>query len=642
MTDTTVSKAPVITSSRLILWGTVAGSVALSIVSAYETWLGLNDFMPKEIIGGIMAFILTFGVQVILFAISWSIAEHVRDGFKSNIWRIAIWVMCAFFSGYFSFYGFFQGTGGRAEPKRTAYVQTQQDEMLASIDANLIAELEERHQTDLMETSQYEGWVEQLESLITIANSAQDDIAANNAQESAKLREAQRQLRDERDALTNDRAAVEAQARQGQRELRDLRAHDEALRARGTELRNSLLRLEGERDALQVLYDEETVTGVGDRARAIELNLNSKRAEVAATRQLIEANTEDLRDLQSDLATAEIASEDGVAGRRRNELNTQIEQAKDRIAAIDLRLATLSQGVSFDLKGQTATLSKLKTDLAGRDYDAFGKLVAQCAFLKQQLADSNVGQNTASVECSDTEILSTVDTLTSLQMAVDSFRAECLDNRPLIETREGSKASILDPTIAHMQKCALSEPDRATREDLRAFTASLITDRGDTAEPIRQASVALFRDRQANAVLSFIFAAIVDLLVLLCALVGKNIGLPQNVRAIDKLISMIRKPSDLTSTAEAVIPLPDDPRLMDLIDPIVNRLIREGYAEFDGAEFGGADQLTLTKGSRHYLARLRGMEISEQAVSGGIKRDMDSTHNVNSKNRGRRRPKEPI
>lgn len=639
MTDITASDAPRLNSSRLILWATIAGSVALSIVSAYETWLGLNDFMPAGIIGGIMAFILTFGVQVILFAISWSIAEHVRDGFKSNIWRIAIWVMCAFFSGYFSFYGFFQGTGGRDEGVRSAYIEGKQDEIFANISTSFAASLETRHQNELLNTIEYDAWIQELDSVIQAANGAQAQIEANNLRESGILRTQQRELRDERDQLRTDRSGVEAQARQSARTLADLRQQDSDLRARGVELRNILVRLEGERDALQVQYDQETVTGVGRRARAIQLDLNSKEGEVIATTRLIERNLQDIQDLEPRLETAEISAEDNVAEQRRNEIDTRIEEIEDQVAAIDTKLVTLNQGINFDLQSQSTTLTQQRTLLEGQNYAAYDELVRQCASLKQQLTDSNVGQSTADVNCSNSTILTAVSNLRTLQSQAGSFRTDCIENRPVINTPEGSLVSEFNPTLSHLRECALQEPDEETRASLRTQTSDISADRADDAQPIKQASVALFQDLQANAILSFVFAAIVDLLVLLCALVGKNIGTPQSVRAIDKLISMMRKSQDINSTAEAVVTLPNDEHTMDLIDPIVTRLIRDGYAEFDDQSTGGGSQLILAKGARIYLARLRGMEISEQTVKGGARRDPEATLKPT---RSRQRPKRPI
>lgn len=638
MNDITSSTAPRFTSSRLILWATIAGSIALSIVSAYETWLGLNDFMPTGIIGSLMAVILTFGVQIILFAISWSIAEHTRDGFRSNMWRIAIWIMCAFFSGYFSFYGFFQGTGGRAESVRSAYIEAQQDEVLASIEASLVSTLSDRHQSDLVSSSDYENWIEELRSLIDAANNAKAQIEANNRVKSTELRDRQRQLRDERDSLAQSRNSIEADVRQSERQLADLRKESENLNARADELDRAVTTLEGERDSLQIQYDQEIETGDGPRARKLLLDLNSKQAELLAAQKLQESNTEKMANIEPLLLAAEIAAEDGVTERRRSEIDARVQIIEDEINGIETRLSGLTEGSDFDLQGQSTTLTVLRSDLEGQDYSAHDKMVNQCSTLKQQLIESNVGQSIMSVSCSNSTVLATVNGLVETQKATETFRTDCVENRPEVIKVEGIDLFTYDPVIAHLQECALSEPNADARSELRKATALMKTGRGDEAQAIKQASVALFQDMQANAILSLVFAAIVDLLVLLCALVGKNIGLPENVRAIDKLISMMRKPTDDRPDVEALAPLPDDQRQMDMIDPIINRLIRDGYAEFDISDYDGTSQLIFRKGARLYLARLRGMEISEQAVTGTIKREEDNTR----KRSARRRPQEPI
>lgn len=638
MTESNSIKAPKYTASWLILVGTIAGSIALSIVSAYETWLGLVDFMPKGVIGGLMAVILTFGVQIILFAISWSIAEHVRDGFKANIWRIGIWIMCAFFSGYFSFYGFFQGTGGRAESVRTAVIEAQQDEIMSGIEESFNTLINERHQAELVGTTAYQEWIVELGTVINAANGAQNQIDANNQRESANLRDRQRVLRDERDQLSTDRNRVEAAARQSGRILEDLRKQFEDARARGDTIRNSIIVLEGERDALEVAYEQEASTGVGPRTRALELDLNSKEAELLAQIRLEETNAQRIAALESELATAEIAAEDGVAERRRNEIDKRLADINDEIQDIENKLAAIAQGNSWDLQGQSTTLTTARAALEGQDYEAYETLVSQCASLKQQLTDSNVGQSTASVVCSRSDILATVNSLADLQARKTAFQTNCVQNRPEVTQIPGTAISAYDPTIAHLQECTLAEPDQDKRSELRAITAELKTDRGDEALPIQQASVALFDDLQSNAFLSFVFAAIVDLLVLLCALVGKNIGLPENVRAIDKLISMMRKPPSDNPNVEALVSLPNDPRQAEMIDPIVNRLIRDGYAELETSEYEENAQLILNKGARVHLARLRAMLISEETVTGTDRPDKSAT----TRPGGRTRPREPI
>ena len=73
MSDAQVGKK--FDNQRLIFVAMLLASAALSFVSAYETYLGLLDFMGTTVIGNIASGVLTFGIQVLLFAISWSIAS---------------------------------------------------------------------------------------------------------------------------------------------------------------------------------------------------------------------------------------------------------------------------------------------------------------------------------------------------------------------------------------------------------------------------------------------------------------------------------------------------------------------------------------------------------------------------------------
>ncbi|WP_299369797.1 hypothetical protein [uncultured Tateyamaria sp.] len=638
MTDIAERTGPRFTTSNLILWGTIAGSIALSIVSAYETWLGLDDFMPQGFIGAIMAFILTFGVQVILFAISWSIAEYARDGFKANLWRISIWIMCAFFSGYFSFYGFFQGTGGRDDVERSNVIQTERSRILNGIQENLVTGLNTQHQDQLVNNATYRTWIEELRSVIDAANGAQAQIEANSRVESARLRDQQRELRDERDTLTNERSRFSVSSQTGAQRLTDLRREVNALEAQLATQSREVQRLEIERDALQRQFEVESSDGVGPRARAILANQQTNSAALTAAETLLSGTENSLERLRPQLQNATATAQGGVAEQRINEIDSRLDGIKDEIALIDTKIEDLSDGIDFDFQTQSATLTRLQSNLEGQDYEAYAGLLDQCSTLKQQLTDANVGQSTAGVTCANSTVLATVNALKSVQSNIGAYDEQCLSAQPAPEKREGQELFTLDPLISHLEGCVQYEPDRSERDDLVTYIGSMKTGRGDSAKPINQAAVALFKDQQGNAVLSFVFAAIVDLLVLLCALVGKNVGLPESVRAIDKLINLMRKPQPERPGVEAIAPLPEDRQQLDMLDPIINRLIRDGYAEFEVSDINDSSQLVMLKGARQYLSHLRSMEISEQRVNAPIKSETETSRTRG----GRRRPQEPI
>lgn len=638
MTDAADAVPSKISSSKLILWGTVAGAIALSIVSAYETWLGLQDFMPAGIIGSMMALIMTFGVQIILFAISWSIAEHTRDGWRANTGRIAIWLLCACFSGYFSFYGFFQGTGGRDDNVRATKVTTIRDQIFSDTGLNLDVALKAQHESELVASTVYKAWVDDLTAMIAAASNEEAEIEKNARLESDDLRARKQTWRDKRDKLLNDRGEVNADAQIAASELETLRAYFNDINTRIEQLGPVIRELQTERDALQIQYDEESRTGVGPRARAVELDLNSKNAELKAAETALERAQQELRDLRPALVKAENFAEAGAAERRRSEIDTNLEAIEAEVILIDRKLEDLSQGVGFDLEDQTRLFNNQRADLENRNYAAYEQMVAQCGIMKQQLENAGVGQSTQSIECSNSEVRNIKNALEARQLESAEFAQECRNNPVPVGQVEGRDTYALDPILIQLGSCIDYEPQSNVKEVFRQAVGAMKTDRGDDAEQFRQASVALFLDRQGNAVLSLVFAAIVDMLVLLCALVGKNAGLPESVRALDKLTGMTRAVHPPKEGFEAMILLPDDPQLLGLIDPHINRLIREGLAELDGGDhFEDTPRLLLRRGARLFLNQLRQMESSEQTVTTSAYPEPQEPNQ-----RRRRRTQEPI
>ncbi|MEL7045872.1 MAG: hypothetical protein AAGL66_12740, partial [Pseudomonadota bacterium] len=275
MSDVTQPKRRGVDWAVALLWATVAGSVALSIVSAYETFLGLTDFMPEGAIGAAMGGVFTFGVQIILFAISWSLANHIRDGFRANVWRIAVWIICAFFSGYFSFYGFFEGTGGRDENTRLAAVQTVQAEILADIERNLERKLETDHQERLVGARNYQAWRSSLSELIRAAQGAETLIEEKSAEERDRLTARKRELTEALSDLQIRRNEARLAVTTVENEFERRNSEFNTLAERVIELEKQVAEQEATVTGLQGQLETELTTGNGPRARQLRLDLNS-------------------------------------------------------------------------------------------------------------------------------------------------------------------------------------------------------------------------------------------------------------------------------------------------------------------------------------------------------------------------------
>lgn len=616
MTDMTATPGKKFDNQKLIFYAMLISSAALSIVSAYETYLGLLDFMGSTFFGKVASVILTFGIQVLLFAISWSIANHLKDGFRANIPRWIIWVLCAFFSGYFSYYGFFETTGGRNDDVRMSAVSREVSDIYLSAEEWLEQILEEKHAALIGgdDAVEYQDWAtNDLRRVIEVANDPDVVIKITEAARTARTRlwSVQESLRNELTPLQTERARVRVELEQSNSHLIGLRLRQGELAESIDTLGGELQDAEAQVTSLQVEYNQEIQTGTGPRARALELDLNSAIGARDGLLQRI-ANAEAvlaplLLEIEMDEAVAEVGSEQT----RLNEIAGRITEIESEIARVESELENASSGVNFDFRTQTQDFEMFSEGLVNKDYSKLADLSNQCSVLKQQLTEAGLVDEVADVTCSNVVIAQGVGGLLEDQNKLEGYRAQCMGNRPQ-PVRDGADAPTrIDGMLSHLNSCVDFVADARERGALKTRVAALNTQRGDNVEPIREASVALFRDRQGNAVMSAIFAIIVDVLVLFCALVGLNVGLPERARAIDLILRYGRKPEGVGPNVEQQINIGSmGPNQQAMINPVVSDLLRQGLAEYTDED---GNQLNLLRGATARLRQIRKQEVSDAA-----------------------------
>ena len=600
----------------MLLYATISASVALSIVSAYETYLGLLDFMSDSLVGSVASGILTFGVQVLLFVISWSIAEHIREGFRANAARWAIWVLCAFFSGYFSYFGFLETTGGRDEDIRQPAITAEIGEVLQTVEVRLSTSFDNNHNTNLLENPEYQNrWVtDSLREMIALADGAEDLIA-----QAARVA---------RDQNLRDKQALQAQLETLQTDLRDativqrLFESDiertqqayEAAAGRLAEIEDQARTADLERTELEARLEQELQTGDGPRASAIRIDVNSQLAEVEGLQAQREALIAEVNTLEEQRIANDIALETGLEAQRVIELQSAVDAVEVDIAAIDRQLSESTEGVSFDFDEQRTLLDNSLTGLVAKDYSQFDALLAQCNQIEIQLSNAGLAGQVQDIECSNPEVALIITDLRSQQEALATYRDTCLNNTDALTpsgSESGAGMPLYNSVIAFATSCMDAEPDRAMQSELVARLNTLQKQRGDNVDPITMASVALFQDRQGNAVMSAIFAVIVDVLVLLCALVGRNVGLPERVRGIDQLLKLGRPYRGDKPSIEKTINLAGlDTAKRAAADSVINDLLRADLVEFDD-DVG--DVLLLKRGATSRLTKMRQQDIRENS-----------------------------
>ncbi|MEM9756649.1 MAG: hypothetical protein AAF914_11680, partial [Pseudomonadota bacterium] len=249
--------------SFLLLVAMVASSIGLSLASGLETYLGLITFTPDGLIGIAIAAIFTLSVQSILFVISWRIAQHLLDPLRAQIPSYIVFVICALFSGFFSYFGFFQATGGRDDTIRTNAMTVAQGEIIDVIEAEFDAVIDMRHADLVAPGGVLEAWEQTQRDLMRTAAASRAEIEAAAERRIAELTEDREQARQMLRAAERDLVEAQAEERLAEQRRADLRAEIERLvslqRERETNVEEQLAVLA----SLGTQLETELLTGEG-------------------------------------------------------------------------------------------------------------------------------------------------------------------------------------------------------------------------------------------------------------------------------------------------------------------------------------------------------------------------------------------
>lgn len=135
--------------------GALLASVALSIVSFYTTWSGMRNFLPLE-----MAWLGTFGIQVLVFLLSWMVAYaifHRRIG--SAFAYLIVYVVAAFWSIIFSYANLYDqvSTPQSRTEDNARFARTFSAAGLSQIASVMDGDVRRLHK-DLIESKEYSEW----------------------------------------------------------------------------------------------------------------------------------------------------------------------------------------------------------------------------------------------------------------------------------------------------------------------------------------------------------------------------------------------------------------------------------------------------------------------------------------------------
>lgn len=598
-------------------------SLALSLVSGLETFDGLRKFSSAGMIGTIVAFGLTFGVQTLLFVVSWMIAENLREGWRVLAPLSAIWLISAAFSGYFSYYGFFYLQGGPNEEDRLDSVRSRIEAVYTAVDEAFQDKQRKDHEALVKEGGALQIWQETaLRPMIVLATGARDQLRTAQA---LRLGE----ISDERRGLETRKVALDSERTELSRQLGNLVREQESAQAEtirlDTEIKAATQRLataQTEVDALTVQRNaEEKNGGCRSRCKAVELDLGTAQSKVDNERTRISGLTQQLAAANEALDRAAAQLEAGTLNDRVISLDGELSKIGAELEALASEATKLETAEDLDFDAAEGLLSQAMTAVQNRDYSGIEVARQQCDAIKARLVAARIA-DAASRDCQSTE----VDALASSLMATvadqkafaETCRAPTVFDRPLPGGAPGAPARMsVSPAISAAQTCLQYTPDADLRTDLLDDMQNLLRTRGDGASP-STAAVSSLTNGETNAVLAAFFALIVDLLVLLCALIGRNVGKPENVRAIDQVLRMLHV--DRRDGYEYMLRLPTDPRKAALIDDTVTMLMRQGLAVWDDET---RTALRLHKEATAVLRDLRASHSGEPERS--LRPDSDTT-----------------
>ena len=591
---------------RLVFLAMLFASFALTLGSFWQTMNGMAGFTSRDVMGWMVSIIITTGVQLLLFAISWRIAETWREGGGQLFGNLVIWMICGFVSMFFSFYGFFNDQGGRDEFRNVLTVQSKASEVLGKISTSQDTARDQLREDIIGANGRfreiYRKWKdEEILGVIVAAGAAkkaiedgakerQAKLKDDKARENDRLIEVQRQL---------DNLEVKIDDLEQQRSTRQQSIED--LRRRIAESESKLKDAQTNVDALLVKLESEGRTGQGPRYREVKLNLNSAQG-------VLEAENTKLSKQREDLTSALAGQEEEAKGelldtlkRQRNELIADRDTYNANIAAIAADEEEQERGAQLSPEDKRQVADDDLREFESGQLVLYETLVSNCQALLRTLNANDVKDQVAEIDCTSPELRGAIQNVNEIETQVATFNNSCRSEQ-LFGLEKVS--SIIDTAI----QC-VGTLKGAAAGDVAAYStelANLKATRGENANLISQARVALFEDLQANAFMAVVLALSVDVLVLLCAWVGRNVGLSEWARALDRFVMLTKQSTD-PETFEYAAEVPKSGREREQFLEVVGWLLREGLAEWNT----GQSRVNLRPGAMQRIRSARAAEMSE-------------------------------
>lgn len=532
---------PYLVGKRLVTTVLFAASLTLSLASAVTTYLGMSDYSGFILV----AAGVTFGVQCLLFAISWWIGQNWRRGWRHILGGGLIFATCAFVSIFFSFASLYTTIdNGRSD----SAAQQRMEDRVSELEKELARKLENRvleggREVVLSDASV--AWQSNVREVLEIARAApeklrQKALAERDAAQQTLIEE-QRKLRSINDQIAfNAQTANTLQSRLTEAEERAAAAKDRRVAAEDAvrDLKSQIASEKARRDA------EEADGGCGRECQAIERQIKNLERDLIGLNAAVE---QALRLEQEEQDKLKLVSQPNGISNDLQSLEEQKALLEIRISDIETLLGSVDEQLQDSVGDSIALVRSQLADFNELDFSKFSETVASCTWLREQLTAAGELNSTSQIDCSGSELVPALASVQSLRARLVSFADRCdtsslfLDKKSFAELRTFGDVCISEAGF-------LDDDTRAVKNELFRMEQS----RGAGAHNFAKVQASLLEDNDPLAQFALALAFAIDILVLLCALIGTNVGTSEHVRALQYVL-LHKRPDPLNPGNEILL-----------------------------------------------------------------------------------------
>lgn len=511
--------------ARLITIALFLGSLALSIASAVTTFLGMQDYSGFLVV----AVGVTFGVQSLLFVISWWIGQNWRRGWQYILGGALVFIICAAVSVFFSFASLYKTIdNGRSDT--AAFLRMKN--LVSELDIKLNEKLEKLISEENMvfiSSTQAVSWVSNIEDVIASASGASVELTQVSE---AKKAELQKKLGDLKLSLAKIESEIKDLERQETRADENANARYVAY----TKARNIRIDLEEKIKALAAVIEGDTLRrdreaargSCGRKCKIIEAEIQPKKDSLEALEVQLKLaiQNEEVNKSDYDSLSESTRSSAQIQELRRQEaqLQTQIEKVKTGLGVEDHQLG---EGIS----GLTSTLRAQVEKFGNLSFENIEETVRTCNQLLDGLLSASVVPTNTDLSCSSADLMSGLNRVNALTDLKENLKSVC-------DSKDATKnASDFEFLMGYGEQCINSAG--IVDEEIKTMQEALFSiyqSRSKDAHPIAKVQAAFFVDHDPLAIFALGLALSIDLLVLLCALIGSNVGTSELSRAIQYVL----------------------------------------------------------------------------------------------------------